>query len=50
MTEKVPLARPDITDLERERVLEVMRTPHLSRGPKLGDCESRVAAEIGGGR
>jgi perosamine synthetase len=47
MTEKVPLARPDITDLERERVLEVMRTPHLSLGPKLGEFESRFAAYIG---
>jgi perosamine synthetase len=47
MTEKVPLARPDITDLERERVLEVLRTPHLSLGPKLGEFESRFAAYMG---
>ncbi|OGD18265.1 MAG: polysaccharide biosynthesis protein [Candidatus Aminicenantes bacterium RBG_16_63_16] len=47
MKEKLPLARPDITDLERERVLEVMRTPNLSLGPRLGEFEEKFAAYVG---
>lgn len=44
---KIPLARPDITDLERRYVMEVLETPHLSLGPKLVEFEKRLAAYAG---
>jgi perosamine synthetase len=47
MREKLALARPDITDLERERVMEVLRTPDLSLGPRLGEFERKFAAYMG---
>lgn len=43
---KIPLSSPDITDLERERVLEVLATPNLSLGPKLQEFEEKFAAYI----
>jgi perosamine synthetase len=47
MNLKLSLSRPDITDLERERVLEVLRTPDLSLGPRLGEFEAKLAAYVG---
>jgi perosamine synthetase len=47
MKRSVPLSRPDITDLERSRVLEVLETPYLSLGPRLGEFEAKFAAYIG---
>ncbi len=47
MNLKLSLSRPDITDLERERVLEVLRTPDLSLGPRLGEFETKLAAYVG---
>jgi len=44
---KIPLARPDITDLDREEVLRVLKTPNLSLGPKLREFEQRIARYIG---
>ena len=43
----VPLSNPDITDLEREAVLQVLRTPNLALGPKLREFESAMAAYHG---
>ncbi len=43
----IPLARPDITDLERRYVMEVLETPHLSLGPKLMEFEKKLAAYAG---
>ena len=43
----VPLARPDITDLERRYVMEVLGTPHLSLGPRLAEFEEKLAAYAG---
>lgn len=43
----VPLSSPDITDLERRRVLEVLQTPHLSLGPRLVEFEEKFARFIG---
>ena len=40
---KIPLSRPDITDLEREAVMQVLRTPHLALGPKLREFERAMA-------
>ena len=39
MTLRIPLAKPEITDSDSEAVLAVLRTPHLSMGPKLGEFE-----------
>jgi len=36
---EIPLSRPDITEAEIEAVCEVLRTPNLSLGPKLGEFE-----------
>jgi perosamine synthetase len=47
MTMRIPLSRPDITDLEREAVLNVLQTPHLSLGPKLAEFEQKMAAFAG---
>ena len=44
---KIPLARPDISDLERELVLETLNSPHLSLGPKLREFENDFAAYLG---
>lgn len=44
---KIPLAKPDITDLERKAVMEVLKTPNLSLGPKLKEFEKRVADFVG---
>jgi len=39
----IPLAKPDITNLERKAVLEVLKTSILSLGPKLREFEKRIA-------
>jgi len=44
---EIPLARPDITELEREAVLEVLNTPNLSLGPKLEEFEKKLAEYVG---
>ncbi len=44
---KIPLSRPDITQKEIDAVLEVLRTPNLSLGPKLGEFEEKFASYIG---
>lgn len=41
---RIPLSRPDITDLERQAVLDVLATPNLALGPKLREFERRMAA------
>lgn len=44
---KIPLSNPDITDLEKEKILEVLNTPNLSLGPKLLEFEKKFANYIG---
>lgn len=44
---EIPLARPDITDREIEAIVSVLRTPHLSLGPKLGEFETKLAEYAG---
>ena len=44
---KIPLARPDITNLERKAVLEVLKTSYLSLGPKLKEFEEKIAKFVG---
>ena len=45
----IPLSRPDITDVERDAVLAVLRTDNLSLGPKLGEFEKAMADYVGTG-
>lgn len=44
---KIPLSNPDITEKERDNVLEVLDTPNLSLGPKLIEFERKFADYIG---
>lgn len=44
---ELPLAAPDITDRERELVLQVLRTPALSGGPMIQRFEAMAAAFAG---
>jgi len=43
---RIPLACPEITDADREAVLQVLRTPDLSFGPKLGEFENAIASYL----
>ncbi len=43
----IPLARPVLGELEEERVLEVIRSGHLSLGPLLGEFEREFATRVG---
>ncbi|NIQ37470.1 MAG: polysaccharide biosynthesis protein, partial [Proteobacteria bacterium] len=40
---KIPLSRPDITQKDIHAVVEVLKTPNLSLGPKLSEFERRMA-------
>ena len=46
-TPALPLARPDISQAEIDAVTEVLRTPHLSLGPKLAEFEGAFADYCG---
>lgn len=43
----VPLSEPDITSAEIEAVISVLRSPHLSLGPRLRSFEEAVASHVG---
>ncbi len=43
----IPLARPHLSDAEIEAVVAVLRTPHLSLGPKVIEFERALAAYCG---
>lgn len=43
---RIPLARPEITDADRDAVLQVLRTPDLSFGTKLGEFENAIASYL----
>ncbi len=43
----ISMSAPDLTDAEREAVLEVLRTPRLSMGPQIEAFESIVADYVG---
>ena len=47
MNLRIPLARPEITDADREAVLQVLRSPFLSMGPKLEEFEHAMSAYTG---
>ena len=44
---RIPLSRPDITEREIERVVDVLRTPNLSLGPAVGEFENAFARYLG---
>jgi len=44
---QIPLSNPDITDLEKKAVQEVLNTPNLSLGPKIPEFE-KAAADFAG--
>ncbi len=45
--EEVPLARPVLGEAEERAVLEVLRSRHLSLGPRVPEFEQRFAARLG---
>ena len=44
---RIFLSRPDITDREIQAVTDVLKSPNLSLGPKLGEFEQAFAKYIG---
>ena len=44
---EIPLSKPDITELEEQMVLEVLRSGRLSIGPKVEEFERAVAGRVG---
>jgi perosamine synthetase len=44
---RIPLAKPEITDSDREAALDVLRTPHLSSGPKVQQFEQAICNYTG---
>lgn len=47
VTYRVPMSSPDLSDLERDAVVEVLRTPRLSMGPRERDFEDAVRGYVG---
>jgi perosamine synthetase len=47
MTVRIPLAKPEISDADRDAVLDVLRTSHLSMGPKLAEFEQGICEAAG---
>ena len=46
---KIPLSAPDVQEEEIESVAAVLRSPHLSLGPKLEEFEHAIAGYVGAG-
>ena len=46
---RIPLSAPDVQEEEIAAVAAVLRTPHLSLGPKLEEFERNIARYIGAG-
>ena len=47
LQERIPLARPEITDADIAAVNAVLQTPYLSGGPQLAAFESSIAQYVG---
>lgn len=47
MTQRIPMARPDLTAAEIKAVNQVLHTPYLSIGPQLTAFEEAVASYVG---
>lgn len=46
-TPLVPMSYPDITDAERQAVMDVLNTPNLSMGPQIDAFEAAIAHYVG---
>src|ERR1700722_14685843 len=44
---RIPLCQPDIGEREIERVMEVLRSGHLSLGPRVAEFEQAFAEYVG---
>lgn len=44
---RIPMSSPDLTEAERQAVLEVLNTPHLSMGQRIVDFERAICALTG---
>ena len=44
---QIPLSQPDITSLEKNKVMEVLNSPYLSLGPRLLEFEKKFAGFMG---
>lgn len=44
---RIPLSRPDITEIEIQEVLGVLQTPWLSLGIKMAEFEAQISAYVG---
>ena len=47
MSLRIPLAKPEITESDRAAVMEVLRTAHLSMGPKVREFEQAICDYTG---
>ena len=47
MNYKVAMSSPDLSEVERQAVVEVLRTPRLSMGPRLESFEGAIAHRVG---
>jgi perosamine synthetase len=47
MTVRIPLAKPEVTEADRDAVMGVLRTPQLSMGPKLREFEEAMCDYTG---
>jgi len=44
---RIPLAKPEVTDADRDAVLQVLRSPFLSMGPQLEAFEQAMSSYVG---
>ncbi|HTF45047.1 MAG TPA: DegT/DnrJ/EryC1/StrS family aminotransferase [Terriglobales bacterium] len=44
---RIPLAKPEVTDADRDAVLQVLRSPWLSMGPQLEAFEQAMSSYVG---
>lgn len=44
---QIPMSSPDITEAERQAVAEVLQTPILSMGARIGDFETAIQSYVG---
>jgi perosamine synthetase len=47
MNLRIPLAKPELTEADREAVMSVLRTPYLSSGPKVAEFERAICDYTG---
>ncbi|MDD4287202.1 MAG: DegT/DnrJ/EryC1/StrS family aminotransferase [Candidatus Peribacteraceae bacterium] len=47
MIQEIPLSMPDLSEEDIQAVVQVLRTPQLSLGPKLREFEQKFAAFVG---